>query len=437
MHDTRGPRHDGAWTRETNGRRAMTTGELKDEGGTDGRATVVITSPEELIASIPAMLGFPPGPGSVVILCGRTADGGQGPVVRMDVDGLLDDGRGFPGADDLLDDPDDPDDLADLDDPLVEDPLDGLPGDAGDPGDAAIGRARPAIDPGPARGLARFCAREGIDSVHLVVVHEDCADGYLAGLRAEDAASAFEYWLGEAGTGVEAAYGVGEFAEGEPWVDLFGMTRGVQIDPDTTQIAAVHAYDGRVRAGSRDEIDRLYLVRDPDACDEDRPDDAVVGGAGEVDAADPGGGSAGGRDRRAERARAVAAAVERHDDAARRLGVGEEVDDDELAAIGRDLLVIAVRDEIYRRLAQRGLGDRDGRRLVWWAVARRRPARERSVALLLLGAASYFAGSGVHAWSALSAAVDADPGNNLARLLLQGLHHGMAPERLRRVAATA
>ena len=391
----------------------MTTGELKDEGGTDGRATVVITSPEELIASIPAMLGFPPGPGSVVILCGRTADGGQGPVVRMDVDGLLDDGRGFPGDDDLVDDPDDPDDPD------------------------SIGRARPAIDPGPARGLARFCAREGIDSVHLVVVHENCADGYLAGLRAEDAASAFEYWLGEAGTGVEAAYGVGEFAEGEPWVDLFGITRGVQIDPDTTQIAAVHAYDGRVRAGSRDEIDRLYLVRDPDACDEDRPDDAVVGGAGEVDAADPGGESAGGRDRRAERARAVAAAVERHDDAARRLGVGEEVDDDELAAIGRDLLVIAVRDEIYRRLAQRGLGDRDGRRLVWWAVARRRPARERSVALLLLGAASYFAGSGVHAWSALSAAVDADPGNNLARLLLQGLHHGMAPERLRRVAATA
>ena len=273
--------------------------------------------------------------------------------------------------------------------------------------------------------------------MHLVVVHENCADGYLAGLRAEDAASAFEYWLGEAGTGVEAAYGVGEFAEGEPWVDLFGMTRGVQIDPDTTQIAAVHAYDGRVRAGSRDEIDRLYLVRDPDACDEDRPDDAVVGGAGEVDAADPGGGFAGGRDRRAERARAVAAAVERHDDAARRLGVGEEVDDGELAAIGRDLLVIAVRDEIYRRLAQRGLGDRAGRRLVWGAVARRRPARERSVALLLLGAASYFAGSGVHAWSALSAAVDADPGNNLARLLLQGLHHGMAPERLRRVAATA
>ena len=117
--------------------------------------------------------------------------------------------------------------------------------------------------------------------------------------------------------------------------------------------------------------------------------------------------------------------------------MGESVDDDELAGIGRDLLVIAVRDEIYRRLAQRGLGDGDGRRLVWWAVARRRPGRERSVALLLLGAAAYFDGSGVHAWSALSAALDADAGNSLARLLIDSLHAGLSPERLRQVAAAA
>ncbi|MBC7306966.1 MAG: DUF4192 domain-containing protein, partial [Dietzia sp.] len=50
----------------------MTTGEMIDDDGADGRATVVISSPEELIASIPAMLGFPPGRGSVVVLCGET-----------------------------------------------------------------------------------------------------------------------------------------------------------------------------------------------------------------------------------------------------------------------------------------------------------------------------------------------------------------------------
>lgn len=165
----------------------------------------------------------------------------------------------------------------------------------------------------------------------------------------------------------------------------------------------------------------MYLVRDADACDED-PHES---GPPRVDGA-----------RRVAEA-VVAEAVERHDDAARRLEVGESVDDDELAGIGRDLLVIAVRDEIYRRLAQRGLGDGDGRRLVWWAVARRRPGRERSVALLLLGAAAYFDGSGVHAWSALSAALDADAGNSLARLLIDSLHAGLSPERLRQVAAAA
>lgn len=384
--------------------RTMTTGEMIDDDGADGRATVVISSPEELIASIPAMLGFPPGRGSVVVLCGETADGGQGPVVRMDVDGLLGAGRGDPDDDELLDGDDDVDGYHD-----------------GGPDDASVVRSNPAVDPGPARGLAQFCAREGIGSVHLVVVHEDCVEDYHAGLRAEDAASAFEYWLGVAGTEVAAAYGVGEFAEGAPWVDLFGMVRGVQLDPDSTQIAAVHAYGGRVRAGSRDEIDRMYLVRDADACDED-PHES---GPPRLDGA-----------RRVAEA-VVAEAVERHDDAARRLEVGESVDDDELAGIGRDLLVIAVRDEIYRRLAQRGLGDGDGRRLVWWAVARRRPGRERSVALLLLGAAAYFDGSGVHAWSALSAALDADAGNSLARLLIDSLHAGLSPERLRQVAAAA
>ena len=57
--------------------RTMTTGEMIDDDGADGRATVVISSPEELIASRPAMLGVPPGRGSVVVLCGETADGGQ------------------------------------------------------------------------------------------------------------------------------------------------------------------------------------------------------------------------------------------------------------------------------------------------------------------------------------------------------------------------
>lgn len=381
----------------------------EDETGEEntGERTVVISSPEELIASIPAMLGFPPGPGSVVVMCGRMADGGQGPVVRMDVDELLDDWI-HPDEDDVLFDGPDLD-VDDFDHPGQSGP-------------------RSASRYGTAQGLARFCAREGVTEAHLVVVHESCADEYGAGLRAEDAASAFEYWLGGAGTKVLAAYGVGEFAVGAPWIDLFGMVRGVQVDPDATQIAAVHAFGGRVRADSRDEIDELYRSRDPDACE---VDDGGVG-ARDSDVED---GAVG--PEQSPSATSVVGAVEAHGDAVRRLEVGEEIDDDELAVLGRSLLVIAVRDELYRCLALRGLGDGDGRRTLWWAIARRRPGRERSVALLLLGAAAYFSGGGVHAWSALSAALEADAGNSLAGLLLHGLRHGLAPERLRRVAEVA
>lgn len=358
-----------------------------------GRERVVISTPEVLIASIPAMLGFPPLPGSVVMVCGRTADGGQGPVIRVDVPGLT-------GAD--ADPPED----------------EYGPGAAGSRVRGRRGEVRSAIDDGPARWLARFCQREGVSSVHLVVVGEDCPEGAIGGVRAGDAAEAFAFWLAEAGVEVEAAYGVGGFAENAPWVDLFGMVRGVQLDPGSTQIAAVHAFQGRVGAGSREEIESMYAVRDPDACEVDTGEEP------------PGPGSESPEEVRAQ-------LVARHEAAAGRLAAGDGVDDDELAVIGRGLLVIGVRDELYRRLALRLPGGGDGQQLLWWAVARRRPPRERSVALLLLGAASYFSGQGVHAWCALAAAREADSTNSMAALLIQSLEGGIAPERLRRVAAAA
>ena len=409
---TSGPRPATGWTCDSrrDGWTTMNSDAWTDENGMSAEETtertVVISSPEELIASVPSMLGFPPGPGSVVVMCGRMTDGGQGPVVRIDVDELLDDW--FDSAEE---------DAA----------LAGFETDAKDPDYLGLGSTFP-VRYGAAQGIARFCAREGVTEAHLVVVHEDCADEYGAGLRAQDAASAFDYWLGGAGTKVRAAYGVGQFAVGAPWIDLFGMVGGVQVDPDSTQIAAVHAFDGRVRAQSRDQIDILYRTRDADARDTD--EDGIGARFSE----------AGERSRESgcsPSEASVVGAVEAHGDAVRRLEVGEEVDDDELAVLGRSLLVIAVRDELYKRLAQRGLGDRDGRRTLWWAIARRRPGRERSVALLLLGAAAYFSGSGVHAWSALTAALDADSENSLAGLLLHGLRNGLAPDRLRRVAEVA
>lgn len=361
------------------------------ESGTHEKSTVVISSPEELIASVPAMLGFPPGPGSVVLICGETSDGGQGPVVRVDANGLLAE-REVGYEDDFGDcGLGDDDDYYDDDNPDRSD----------------------LVDVDVARGIARFCAREGVTGVHLVVVHEGCAEFFGAHRRAADTADVFGYWLGTAGTEVSAAYGVGEFAGDAPWTDLFGMLSGSQMDPGCTEIAAVYAFEGRVRAGSREEIEQLYRQRDGDACDVDSPGNTSFRLVG---------------------AEAVNAAVALHEDAVRRVGAGEEIPDSALAEVGAALLDIAVRDEVYGGLARRR-NDDDGRRPLWWALARRRPARERSVALTLLGAAAYFSGGGVHARSALAAALDADPTNTLAGLLLTGLDNGLSPDRLRRVAA--
>lgn len=345
-----------------------------DEGYDGGeRETVVIRSPEDLIASVPSMIGFTPGSGSVVVVCGERAGGRTGPVARLDAHGMLGNDDGF--------------------------------GPAG------------TIDEGPARGMAAYCRREGVRDAHLVVVHENCADDPVAERQAADAADAFEYWFGCAGTEIKGAFGVGGFARGARWVDLRGLAGGTQGDPDASEIAARHAVGGRVRAADRAEIEALYADRDPDA----RDVDPHPGGAPLV----------GGK-------RAVRRAVALHDETALAMSTDDEagggIDDEVLAEVGTALRDIAVRDAVYEHLAGAPLTVHDGRRSLWWALARRRPAPERARGLLLLGAAAYFAGSGVHARAALDAAVEADPHDGLAPLLLEGLDRGISPDDIRGLA---
>lgn len=416
VEDTCGPRLDlmrrGRARRETGGRQMDSRQGLGDENaeeGTDEREHVVIKTMEELIASVPHLLGFPPPLGSVVMVCERMIDGGRGPVMRVDVPGLVDDGALDPGDDELFGGSAD---FRDFDDP--DDPSSDAQGGMGIPGGS--------FNWEPMKGLARFCARAGVESVSVVVVRENCTSDALAARQAIDAAAAAVYLLELAGTAVVAAYGVEEFEGGALWVDLLGMGSGVQIDPASTHIAAANAFLGRTVATSRDEIVQMYLERDSDACEEaewapGRARDRLAGSVMSRSASE--------------------AMVIRHDRAALRLESGGEIDDDELAVIGRGLLSVSVRDEVYRRLASHLLEEVDGRRMLWWALARRRPARERSVALLLLGAASYFDGAGVHAGAAFDAALEADPANTFAQTLKDGLDSGFPPERLRWAASAA
>jgi|GEM_PF-3844264 len=350
---------------ETDARAADGTGDGPGGGGTGG---VVIHSPGELAASVPALLGFVPGADSVVAMCARTDERWSGPVLRFDAPGLF-------GARQVSEDEEIP------------------------------------LDSGPAQYLADFCEREGFDEVHLVLVHPGCVEDVEAGRRARDAAEALEFWLGLAGVVVPAVVLVGRLGAGEPWFDLVSEEGGGLGDPGATELAARNAVDGRVCGGSREEIDALYAGRDPGACEDEQP---------------------AGAHRRTGHARARA--VRLHHELATRFGAGDAVEDAELARLGAALRDVHVRDALLTEVAARPLGVDDGRRDLWWALARRRPPTERSAALTLLGAAHYFAGNGVHAWSALARAVEADPGNGLAPLLLDALGHGLPPALVRGVA---
>ena len=363
------------WTTHT-GREDRWDGEARDRQPVSTDAweqpadTVVIDSPEELVASVPALLGFVPGQQSLVAICGTCGDGRQGPVIRLDAAGLF-----------------------------------GV-----EPGP---GEGEELVDPGPAQFLADFCERERVDRVHLVLVHPGCADEEDATLRARDAAEAVVFWLGLAGTEVAGALGVGVFGPGEAWIDLVGGRIGRQRDPGSTELAARAAVDGRVCGADREEIDELYRVRDADACDIES-----------IPAAQ--------RVRHSEIERREL--LRRHDELARRMATGAVVDAADLGDLATALRDVTLRDRLLNRLATSPLEQRDGRRELWWAIARRRPASERSVALTLLGAAHYFSGGGVHAWSALAEAVEADPRNGLAVLMLQALRMGLPPDRLREAA---
>lgn len=333
---------------------------------------VVISSPEELVASVPSILGFTPPEDSLVLLCGETTTGRPGPVIRVDVPGLL---RGHDG--------------------FVGEP----PGCEADP----------ELDPGPGRFLADYCERHGVLSAHLVLVHERCAEDPEAALRARDAAEAVTMWLSLAGTAVPGAVGVGAFRGGEPWIDLGDGRIGEQMDPDATHLAAVYALEGRVRQDSREDVAELYRTRDADACDAEtgrRPSDRI-------------------------QSRTVDRWLRRHDALVRVLAEGGTPDEAELAAVAGALRAVPIRDALVAELAARPLADDDPRRDLWWAIARRRPPTERSIGLTLLGAGSYFDGGGVHAAAALTAACEADPANRLARLMLQAVLVGIDPEEVR------
>lgn len=334
------------------GSRPVESAGVDDETG----ETLVITSPGELVASIPGLLGFMPSNLSLVVLCTG------GPVIRLDV--------------------------PELDDPEM------------------IPVSWWAVDV-----LRDFCLREDVDDMHVVLVHDGCCTPGEDQDAALELIDSLYFWVEQTGCRVAGVIGVDRIATGLPWRDLSivgnGQWGGFQEDPESTQAAMGRVMSGSVGYSSREEVAQLYARRDEGVGPGPRrgyrrPSDAT-----------------------AEREIALLR------DAARDVESGARVDDARLATVGRCLRSKRVRDEMLLDLFRRPLGAVDGRRELWWGVARRMPQAERAEALVLLGTAAYLSGEGVHASSAFDCAIEANPDCRLALLLSRALRQGVPPDRLR------
>jgi hypothetical protein len=125
--------------------------------------------------------------------------------------------------------------------------------------------------------------------------------------------------------------------------------------------------------------------------------------------------------------RALFAKAREHDDV-----LIPMLDDDEVVRFGAGLRSARLRDAMWRACDARRI---DGR-LLWQALARRLPTPFDATPLLLYGWASWRHGNGALARIAAERAVECDPSDEAAQLLLALLSRGVDPRRTPRLRGT-
>ncbi|MEU7629267.1 DUF4192 domain-containing protein [Nocardia sp. NPDC049220] len=345
--------------------------------------SVRVNDPGELIAAVPAMVGFTPERSVVVLVLRRGNAHGAlvDAVVRFDLEGP--DGR----------------------------------------------RVRAGTLAGC---VARICAHDEAVEVLAVIVddraehprsegdveHPRCAAG-----RFDALVGALARRLAACDISLGGVWAAGAIAAGEPWWTLSGPDlRGVLRDPATSVVALTHVLEGRPIRGSRSELTALVAV-DPLAR-------AQV--AAQLEDA-----LALARERYARAARRgdpnsySRQALDYVLWQVANMASGAALLAPELAKLAAALRDRAVRDTMFAV----AVGDHAAAaEALWGALARALSGADRAEAAALLGYSAYVHGDGPLAGVALDAALDADPDHPMAVLLDTALRMGMRPERLRRLA---
>ncbi|UYP20633.1 DUF4192 domain-containing protein [Rhodococcus sp. Z13] len=341
----------------------------------------------ELIAALPALMGFPP-VRSIVVMCltpsgiapsrptARTAS--IGAVMRHD---LLIPGPGEPVPDRM---------------------------------DEAFRRFR------------AVCAREGAESVAAVLVDDRLtdpgADGIADLCRLVDV---FADRLDVVGIDLAGVYAVPEIAAGATWFVPGRDVSGRVADPAASVVAAARVYEGSPIRGSRDELAAL-LAPYPSAVRQEVArciDEVVDSRDREYErVARSGGGE------RADRLEleTVLAHIRAH-------AAGTSLSPSDHAELAVLLANRTVRDAVMG-LANGALA-RDAERL-WIELARVLPDPERADAAALVGFGAYVRGDGPLAGVAFAAALGSDPRHRLSDLLDQALQAGLRPDAIRGLAET-
>ena len=186
-------------------------------------------------------------------------------------------------------------------------------------------------------------------------------------------------------------------------------------DPRSTSFAAVHALAGVVGYASRAEM-AAHLAPDSENRVAHRAQLLAELAA------------AGDNDTPAQRWEMVLAAIDATED--HRLP--PDLDDERIVRLADALRDPLVRDNCFPLLLTEKA---DAAELLWTTLTRAIPAPERAEPACLLGMHAYLRGEGVLANLALSVALEANPGHQMAGLLAEALSRGTPPTWLRRMVS--
>ncbi|MEV5651688.1 DUF4192 domain-containing protein [Nocardia sp. NPDC052254] len=278
--------------------------------------------------------------------------------------------------------------------------------------------------------LAAICGQEEAVGV-LVLIVDDRATAPRAGragrrgARHRDLVRTLDGALGARGVTLVQAWAVTDIAAGADWWSVVDAGhRGRQSDPAASPVALAQVLDGRPIRASRAEL--TAVVAEDEAL-RDRID-AVIGAAAEA--------------ARSRFRQALQAGVPRSYSRAAlemvlwqicTVASGDELDPPELADVAVAIRDDAVRDSLFAVALTEHAAAAE---TLWARACRGLGGPDRAEVATLLGYSAYARGDGPLAGVAFDAALVAEPGHRIARLLDAALRTGMRPGDVRKLACS-